>query len=543
MQHQVRTETPLRSTLSFADSTSNGSRPWLQSIAIAMIALGQVACAQTPAMQGAERTTPAAGAGAVQVAPNPSPAVRAPVAQSVPAAPVQPASTIATGRLPAEVEAALQRGKLAPDSVSVVVMDASGTQRPLLDVRSDVQRNPASVMKLVTTFAALELLGPAYTWDTSVSTDGSIAKGALNGNLYIQGSGDPKLVMERLWLMQRRLQDRGVKVIVGDVVLDRSAFQLPPIDPAYFDNEPFRPYNAVPDALLVNYKSMTMSFMPDAAAGVARIAYEPAIANMNLPATVPLVNTKGGCGNWRAALKANFAVAGQIQFAGGYPAACEENSWSVAPAAPESFAPRVFEGMWREAGGKITGQVRFGTAPQGAAPLMRFDSPSLTEVVRDINKYSNNVMAQQVFLTLGKQRAGVGTFEGGRQAVAQWWSERMGGMSQPTVDNGAGLSRDARVTAGGLAKMLSVAWTSNVMPELMASMPIVGVDGTMKKSKSSAVGGAHLKTGTLRDASAIAGYVNGANGHRWVVVALANSDNAPAARPAWDALIDWVAAQ
>lgn len=506
-----------------------------------MIALGQVACAQTPAMQGAERTTPAAGA--VQVAPNPSPAVRAPVAQSAPAAPVQPASTIATGRLPAEVEAALQRGKLAPDSVSVVVMDASGTQRPLLDVRSDVQRNPASVMKLVTTFAALELLGPAYTWDTSVSTDGSIAKGALNGNLYIQGSGDPKLVMERLWLMQRRLQDRGVKVIVGDVVLDRSAFQLPPIDPAYFDNEPFRPYNAVPDALLVNYKSMTMSFMPDAAAGVARIAYEPAIANMNLPATVPLVNTKGGCGNWRAALKANFAVAGQIQFAGGYPAACEENSWSVAPAAPESFAPRVFEGMWREAGGKITGQVRFGTAPQGAAPLMRFDSPSLTEVVRDINKYSNNVMAQQVFLTLGKQRAGVGTFEGGRQAVAQWWSERMGGMSQPTVDNGAGLSRDARVTAGGLAKMLSVAWTSNVMPELMASMPIVGVDGTMKKSKSSAVGGAHLKTGTLRDASAIAGYVNGANGRRWVVVALANSDNAPAARPAWDALIDWVAAQ
>lgn len=510
-------------------------------MAIAMIALGQVACAQTPAMQGAERTTPAAGA--VQVAPNPSPAVRAPVAQSAPAAPVQPASTIATGRLPAEVEAALQRGKLAPDSVSVVVMDASGTQRPLLDVRSDVQRNPASVMKLVTTFAALELLGPAYTWDTSVSTDGSIAKGALNGNLYIQGSGDPKLVMERLWLMQRRLQDRGVKVIVGDVVLDRSAFQLPPIDPAYFDNEPFRPYNAVPDALLVNYKSMTMSFMPDAAAGVARIAYEPAIANMNLPATVPLVNTKGGCGNWRAALKANFAVAGQIQFAGGYPAACEENSWSVAPAAPESFAPRVFEGMWREAGGKITGQVRFGAVPQGAAPLMRFDSPSLTEVVRDINKYSNNVMAQQVFLTLGKQRAGVGTFEGGRQAVAQWWSERMGGMSQPTVDNGAGLSRDARVTAGGLAKMLSVAWTSNVMPELMASMPIVGVDGTMKKSKSSAVGGAHLKTGTLRDASAIAGYVNGANGRRWVVVALANSDNAPAARPAWDALIDWVAAQ
>ena len=514
------------------------TRHWLLPLAIA---LSQVACAQTPPARSVDAAGAATGsASAVTVAPNTvsAPAVQAPpIANAVASAPVSP------GRLPPEVEAALQRGKLSSDAVSVVVMDASGTQRPLLDVRSDIPRNPASVMKLVTTFAALELLGPAYTWDTKISTDGTIVKGALNGNLYIQGSGDPKLVMERLWLLQRRLQDRGIKVIVGDVVLDRSAFQLPPIDPAYFDNEPYRPYNAVPDALLFNYKSMTMTFLPDTAAGVARIAYEPAVANMQLPSSVPLVNAKGGCGNWRAALKAQFAVPGQIQFAGGYPAACEENSWSVAPAAPDSFAPRVFEGMWRESGGKITGQVRIGQAPAGVAPLMTFSSPALGEVIRDINKYSNNVMTQQVFLSLGKQRAGVGTFEGGRQAVAQWWSERMGGMAQPTVDNGAGLSRDARVTAGSLAKMLSVAWNSNVMPELMASMPIVGIDGTMKKSKSAHVGGAHLKTGTLRDASAIAGYVTGANGKRWVVVALANSDNAPAARPAWDALIDWVAAQ
>ena len=528
-------------------AASTHHRRWLLPAAIA---LSQVACAQTPSAPTAAQAdatrsvtvAPAATPQPVQLAPNTVSAPSVPMAVA-PAAPARAAQALAPGQLPPAVEAALQAGKLPTDAVSIVVMEASGTQRPLVDVRSDVQRNPASVMKLVTTYAALELLGPAYTWNTAISTDGSVAKGALNGNLYIQGSGDPKLVMERLWLLQRRLQERGIKVIVGDVVLDRSAFQLPPIDPAYFDNEPYRPYNAVPDAMLVNYKSLTMNFVPDTAAGVARIAYEPAVANMNLPATVPLANTKGGCGNWRAALKANFAQPGQISFAGGYPAACEENSWSVAPSAPDQFSARVFEGMWREAGGKITGQVRFGNVPQGATPLMRFDSPALTEVVRDINKYSNNVMAQQVFLTLGKQRAGVGTFEGGRQAVAQWWSERMGGMAQPTVDNGAGLSRDARITAGGMAKMLSVAWTSNVMPELMASMPIVGIDGTMKKSKSSAVGGAHLKTGTLRDASAIAGYVNGANGRRWVVVAMANSDNAPAARPAWDALIDWVAVQ
>lgn len=516
-----------------ATSLTAGSGRWLLPLAIA---LSQVACAQTPAASSADPApTP------IRLA---QPVAAAPQGPAATAAPMAPASAWPATRLPPEVEAALQRGKLAPDAVSVVVMDVSGAQRPLLDVRSDVARNPASVMKLVTTYAALEILGPAYTWDTRIATDGQVAQGALNGNLYVQGAGDPKLVMERLWLLQRRLQGQGIQVIVGDVVLDSSAFALPPIDPARFDNEPYRPYNAVPDALLLNYKSLTMRFIPDAAAGVARIAYEPAIAHLRLPSTVPLLKTKGNaCGDWRGALKAQMADPTQIQFLGGYPAACGENSWAVAPAAPDRFAPRVFEGMWRELGGKVTGQVRMGTTPDGVQPLMSFSSPSLGEVVRDINKYSNNVMTQQVFLTLGKQRAGVGTFEGGRQAVAQWWSERVPGMAAPTIDNGAGLSRDARITAGALAKMLSVAWNSNVMPELMASMPIVGVDGTLKNRKSAHTGGAHLKTGTLRDASAIAGYVNGRDGRRWVVVAMANSDNAPQARPAWDALIDWVAAQ
>lgn len=304
---------------------SGGSGRWLLPLAIA---LSQVACAQTPA-------TPAA-----DPAPKPirlaQPVAVAPQAATVPAsaamqAPAAAASAWPADRLPAEVEAALQRGKVAPDAVSVVVMDVSGAQRPLLDVHSDVGRNPASVMKLVTTYAALEILGPAYTWDTRIATDGQVAQGALNGNLYVQGSGDPKLVMERLWLLQRRLLGQGIQVIVGDVVLDRSAFSLPPIDPARFDNEPYRPYNAVPDALLLNYKSLTMRFIPDATAGVARIAYEPAVAHLRLPSTVPLLKTKGNaCGDWRGALKAQLSDATQIQFLGGYPAACGENSWAVA---------------------------------------------------------------------------------------------------------------------------------------------------------------------------------------------------------------------
>ncbi|GAB2487703.1 D-alanyl-D-alanine carboxypeptidase/D-alanyl-D-alanine-endopeptidase [Comamonas humi] len=483
----------------------------------AAVALAQVACAQTP----------------VALAPAPAPAVTA-----APAA--MPAN-----RLPAEVEAALARAQVPLDAVSIVVMDAGSAGKPLLDWRSDVPRNPASVMKLVTSFAALELLGPAYTWETPVFADGAVQGGVLRGNLYLQGVGDPKLVMERLWLLLRQLRARGIDSIAGDIVLDRSAFALPPIDPARFDNEPYRPYNAVPDALLLNYKSLTLTLVPDAAAGVARVLVEPAMAGLQIPATVPLARGKAAaaCGDWRAALQADFSDPARLRLAGSYPPACGEKSWSLAPAPAELYAPRLLEGMWRELGGKLGGAVRAGSVPPGLTPLTTITSPSLAEVVRDINKYSNNVMAQQVFLTLGKQRAGVGSFEGGRQAVAEWWSRRVPGAAPPVIDNGAGLSRDARITAGALARMLSAAWNSPVMPELVASMPIVGVDGTLRHSKSAHVGGAHLKTGTLRDATAIAGYVDAANGRRLVVAAIANDERAVAARAAWDALVDWAAAQ
>src|SRR3989344_3754829 len=115
--------------------------------------------------------------------------------------------------------------------------------------------------------------GPAYVWNTPVYLQGTVQDGSLRGNVYIQGQGDPKLVMERLWLLMRRLQGQGIQVIVGDIVLDRTAFEGPNHDPARFDGEPLRPYNAAPDALLLNYKSSVMTFVPDAAAVLARIQY------------------------------------------------------------------------------------------------------------------------------------------------------------------------------------------------------------------------------------------------------------------------------
>ena len=454
----------------------------------------------------------------------------------------QPVAGAPAPALPAEVEAALARTRIPREALSLWVADVQAAHKatPRLAYRAQVPANPASVMKLVTTYEALDQLGPAYTWKTPVYVDGSVQAGVLKGQVYLQGLGDPKLVVERLWLMLRRLQAEGIHTIQGDIVLDGSAFQLPEHDPGRFDGEPLRPYNAAPEALLINYKSVVMTFVPDAAAGVARIQYEPPLAGVQRPATVPLAAPGAECGDWRTALKAELADAARVSFQGVYPATCGERAWPVAYADPRSYAARAIEGLWKELGGRLTGGVREGKLPPGARLAFTATSPTLAEVVRDVNKYSNNVMAQQLFLSVALQRGSPATLDTAREVLRQWWQARWPDLDVPQVDNGAGLSREARITAQALGRMLHTAWASPVMPELASSLPIAGVDGTLRRSQSRAAGAAHLKTGSLRDVNAIGGYVHAANGRRYVLVAFINHPNAGAGRPVLDAITDWV---
>ena len=437
--------------------------------------------------------------------------------------------------LPAEVEAALARARVPRDALSVLVVEADGKAAPRLSHRAGVPVNPASVAKLLTTFAALEQLGPAFTWSTPVYVDGTVQGGTLTGNLYVQGQGDPKLVVERLWLLLRRVQGLGIREIAGDIVLDRSAFEAVAQDPGAFDGEPLRPYNAAPDALLLNFKSVVMTFVPDQA-GRARIQYEPTLAGVQTTPSVPLV--AGECGDWRSGLKADFSNASRIHFAAGYPASCGERVWPVAYADPKAYAARAIGGLWSDMGGKLTGQVRDGRVPAGLRPAFAVQSPALAEIIRDINKYSNNVMAQQLFLTLSLQQKGVGTLEGSREILRAWWRERAGG-EPPGIDNGSGLSRDDRITAQQLARLLQLAWASPLMPELLSSLPVAGTDGTLKRLRGRVAGQAHLKSGSLRNVAAVAGIVHGASGKRYVLVAIANHPTAGAALPAIDALVGW----
>jgi D-alanyl-D-alanine carboxypeptidase/D-alanyl-D-alanine-endopeptidase (penicillin-binding protein 4) len=339
--------------------------------------------------------------------------------------------------------------------------------------------NPASVMKLVTTYAGLELLGPAYAWKTEAYASGPLRDGVLEGDLVLKGYGDPRLGYEQFWLLLRQLRAKGLREIRGDLVLDRSHFTAVAHDPARFDNEPLRPYNVGPDALLLNFKSVS----------------------------------------------------------------CEEQRWNIAVQDHPQFVLGVFRQLWTELGGTFTGDVRDGPVPAEARAVGVLPSPTLAEVVRDINKFSNNVMARQLFLTLGmesgKRPAGAADADA---AIRAWLDARGLAVPELVLENGSGLSRRERISAEGLGRVLQAAWRSAVMPELIASLPVTATDGTMRKrlKQNGVAGQAHIKTGSLEGVRSIAGYVLDKSGRRWIVVFFVNHAGAGGAQAAQDALLQWV---
>ncbi len=455
------------------------------------------------------------------------------------------AGTASAQSLPPPVTAALARAGI-PLSAAAVWTQPIGGARAGLAVNSSKPMNPASTIKLLTTYAALELLGPAYSWKTEVWASGTLSEGALEGDLVLRGGGDPRLTVEHLWQLVQAVRSRGVRDIRGGLILDRSYFDITEQDPSRFDSEPLRPYNVAPDALLVNFKAFRFTFVPDAERRVANVVVEPRSTMLEVSSGIALNDEP--CGDWRRNLRTAFPGAGATRgakavFGGSYPASCSERTMNVALLSHSDYVYGVFAALWKESGGTIAGGWRDQAVPQGSRLIYAHESPALSEVVRDINKFSNNVMARQLFLTLSAEIEHVpGRAETSTALLRRWLEGKGLAMPELALENGSGLSRRESISAENLGRLLISAFASPVMPEFVASLPLLAVDGTMRRrlKTDSAAGQAHLKTGSLSDVRSVAGYILDRHGRRHALVLIINHPNAAAAQPAQDAFIRWI---
>lgn len=432
-----------------------------------------------------------------------------------------------------------KRHRVNLNNVSVYVRKIDETQ-PVLNWRADTPRNPASTIKLLTTFISLSELGPDFQWKTESYTQNKPADGVAS-NLFIKGYGDPYLVTEKFWRFVRGIRNKGLKHITGDLVLDKSYFEKITSDPAEFDGRPSRSYNVNPSALLLNFQSVNYQFRPDIANKKLLIIPEPDVGSK----LINKVRLSGGrCGSWKHKISLKVDDT-KTKFSGRYPRACGERGYYRVANEASPFIHGVFNKLWQEQGGVLDGKWKDAAVPEDAVLLHTIYSPPMIDVIRAINKYSNNVMTRQMLLTLGAEKYGTpGTTEKGRIVINDWLAANNFKFPELVIDNGAGLSRDTRISARHMGELLRFAYQDPRMPEFMSSLPIASYDGTLQRrfAGSQLQGRLHLKTGLLDDVRALAGYLLDNASQRWVVVILHNDHNAPrkAGERFQDDLLKWI---
>ena len=446
-------------------------------------------------------------------------------------------------QLPDRLQRILWAHEIPPASVSVVVQGL-GTAWPVLAHHPLQPRNPASVIKLVTTWVGLDVLGPTYTWPTEVYLLGERNGWRLDGDLAIKGYGDPFLVTEEFRKLLRAVRHMGLTEINGDLVMDDTVFVDAAGDPGEFDGDPFRTYNVLPNALLVNYKAIRYQFgiYPDGD-GVL-VTTDPVLANLEITNRLNLAS--GRCRGYQAGITLDVRgeAADRVFLSGDFPAACAPYSLTRTALEHDSFAYGVFATLWRELGGVHTGGWRRGRVSEELEPILVWESPPLLDIIRRINKFSNNAMTRQLLYTLGVEASDrPGTRAGGVDVIRDHLGSRGLNVDSLVIDNGAGLSRRTRISAQLLADMLELAQRPPYGVEFVASMSIGGLDGTTRSrfDGAEARGRSHVKTGSLEDVAAIAGYVHASSGTTYVVAAMINATDAHRGTGAGflDELVKW----
>lgn len=402
--------------------------------------------------------------------------------------------------------------------------------------QADHVRQPASLMKLLTTYIALQHLGRQYRWETPIYTNGQLQGNRWNGTVYLVGQGDPTLTRERLWSWLFQWRAQGIREWGGLVVIDRRWLADPLGDPYAFDGAGMRPYNVVADALPLQFNAWRFTFIPSEN-GALRVLSDP-MPNERWRFHSTVQGSHAACTrDWDDALSLQVR-ADELHLSGQYPLACGQRDWHVSPLSATEWTTHYLAALWESMGGVWQAQVRDGNLPQDVTkPDLRLRSPPLAEVVRDINKFSNNLMARQLFLSLAPPPVS----HARAAQVAHAWLDTHGlHFPELVLENGAGLSRREQITPRHLAQLLHHAWGSAVMPELLASLPIAGQDGTLKHRLSGQENSElRLKTGVLTNVRGLAGYLHDSQGRWWVVVGLVNHTDAARANPVLEAFMQW----
>ncbi len=445
-------------------------------------------------------------------------------------------------QLPWNVRTLLQKSNVNPNTMGAFILRI-GDKQPMMVFNENNPKVPASVMKLVTTYAALGALGANYRWPTEVYMTGNLRGGTLNGNLIIKGYGAPDFNTVGLRQIIKQLRNKGVRNINGNVVFDTSYFQPPHIDPGAFDGKRYETYNAQPDALLFNEK--TSEFIVQNVRGRPSV-YSPTPAH-NVRVVNNIKSVRSRCrGSARSPRMSIASNQNQhvVTFSGRYSTRCGKRNYKKAITDSSNMIFASLKQHWqRDAGGKFNARFARGTTPRNARLLYRHMSAPLSQIIQEVNKKSNNLMARQVMLTIGARKLGApSTPRKSELAIKQWLNSQGLKFPELRIENGSGLSRWSRISARHIGELLLHAYRSPHRHLLSNSLAVAGRDGTMKKRLrgTPVAGRGRFKTGTLKDTRAIAGYVRGVDGRDYIVAILHNDVTARRrGKKAHDALIQW----
>ena len=449
--------------------------------------------------------------------------------------------------LPDRPRAVIKQQVVRDEAVTVVVRDVA-TGESLVEMNAGTPRTPASVMKILPTWAALDILGPAYTWKTTALADGPVSNGVLKGNLYLKGGGDPLLTIERWWRFVTDLRQAGLRVVEGDVVIDDGLFAPPDERPGDFDGRPYRTYNVLPYPLLVNLQSSEFIVRPSEDGQAIAVAVDPMPANLKVENRIKAVTARCAGRNRSFDIRHPADDPLKVVVTGTVSVSCAPQTSRQVILGPAEYAYGTFRQLWEQQGGVIGGGLRRAPTPPAAKQLLSQESLSLGEIARVTNKYSSNVMARTLVLTLAAEKGTVPATSTAGEAVINDWLRAQGLVfPELVIANGSGLSRDARISGDSLARVLQAAWKSRFAPEFLATLPLGGLDGTLRKrfARIKDPSRIRMKTGTLNGVSSIAGYVTGDSGKTYSVVIMVNEDGTQygPGEAIQGAVIEWVLGQ